>query len=287
MPSSGATHDQARWPPVDARLAAPETRYEIDDGVLVPVSPADESHGTRHAKISALIEAHAGTRFRVASDMLTRTSTTSDIAPDVSVFPRARNPRTGGRRLEQLAFEVVSTQSLSHAARKAAKLTRRGVRRVFAIDVEREQALEWSQAKSTWRPLDRDTYILDPTLAAPLPVRDLVSAARADNAIVRAMIAKRNPVIAEVRANARRRGKREGLAEGKREGLATALLGIFAVRGIALKPADRTRIAGERDPEQLRRWIARAATSTSVIEVFGRSRSDRPGGAAATRRRAR
>jgi hypothetical protein len=45
---------------------------------------------------------------------------------------------------EHLVFEVVSTESIGHAARKAAKLSARGVRRVFAIDVERSRALEWS-----------------------------------------------------------------------------------------------------------------------------------------------
>jgi len=86
--------------------------------------------------------------------MLTRTSETTDLAPDVSVFPRARDPVTGGRQIEQLAFEVVSTESLGHAGRKAAKLLARGVRRVFAIDVERTRALEWSASLGTWSMLD-------------------------------------------------------------------------------------------------------------------------------------
>jgi hypothetical protein len=74
--------------------------------------------------------------------------------PDVSVYPDAPDPRTGGRQLEQLAFELASTQSLGHAGRKAAKLAGRGVRRVFAIDVERSRALEWSAALGAWRELD-------------------------------------------------------------------------------------------------------------------------------------
>lgn len=52
------------------------------------VSPADEPHGTRRSKISALLEAHAREDFEVASDMLTRTSEFDDMAPDVSVFPK-------------------------------------------------------------------------------------------------------------------------------------------------------------------------------------------------------
>lgn len=59
------------------------------------------------------------------------------------MYPAAPDPRTGGRQLEQLAFELASTQSLDHAGRKAAKLAGRGMRHVFAIDIERSRALEW------------------------------------------------------------------------------------------------------------------------------------------------
>ena len=42
-------------PPVDARLVMPETRFEIIDGNVEEVAPADEAHGTRHSKLSALL----------------------------------------------------------------------------------------------------------------------------------------------------------------------------------------------------------------------------------------
>jgi hypothetical protein len=122
---------------VDARLVAPESRYVIEDGRVRYVAPADEPHGTRHSKLSALLEAHAGDAYDVAVDMLTRTSETDDIAPDVSVFPGERDPDTGGRRLEELAFQVASTQTLGDAAKTARKLRGRGVRRVFVVDVGR------------------------------------------------------------------------------------------------------------------------------------------------------
>ena len=104
------------------------------------MAPADPLHGSRHLQLSALIDAHIGPEFEAACDLLIRSSEIDDIAPDVSVYPEAPDPETGSRQIEQLAFELVSTQSLS----KAAKLVGRGVRRVFAIDVERSLALEWS-----------------------------------------------------------------------------------------------------------------------------------------------
>ena len=125
----------------------PETRYEAIDGKIAYVCPSDEPHGTYHSRIAALLEAHVVAAYRVAVDMLTRTSEKNDMAPDASVFPAARDPETGGRRLEELAFEVVSTESLSHAGKKARALAERGVRRVFAVDVERRRALQSGRAR--------------------------------------------------------------------------------------------------------------------------------------------
>lgn len=78
----------------------------------------------------------------------------NDFAPDVSVFPRGRDPETGGRHLEHMAFEVVSSQTMTFVGRRAAKLARRGVRRVFAIQTKRDRALEWSRKRRRWEPLD-------------------------------------------------------------------------------------------------------------------------------------
>src|SRR4029453_1602720 len=97
-------------PAVDLRLVAPESRYEIHDGKVEYVPPSDPPHGIRHSKLSALLEAHVAEEGEVASDMLTRTSEIDDIAPDASVFHREPDPVTGGRRLEELAFEVMSTE---------------------------------------------------------------------------------------------------------------------------------------------------------------------------------
>jgi hypothetical protein len=252
----GPVHGEPAVPAVDDRLVAPDTRYEILDGRLVHVSPADPPRGTRHSKVSALLEAHAGLELTVASDMLTRTSERSDVAPDVSVFPSAPDPHTGRRQLEQLAFEVVSSQSLAYAGGKAAQLA---VRRVFAIDVERERVLEWSVAQATWSPLDPTRFIEDDALDAPLPIAALIGTARADDAVSRALLAKRNPVLVEGRANA--------VAEGRAEAKAEALITVLTARGLVLDDTTRARLLGERDAHRLDRWIARAATCRSLADL--------------------
>jgi Uma2 family endonuclease len=250
------------WP-VDERLVAPESRYEIVDGKVVYVAPADEPHGTRHSKISALVELHAAESYEVASDMLTRTSEFDDMAPDVSVFPAARDAATGRRQLEELAFEVVSTERLNDAARKAAKLANRGVRRVFAIDVERQRALEWSPAVGTWRILDDSATIEDAALAVPLPIDALVHAAKADDAAAHALLAKHNPVLRQALANERT----EGIAEGRAEATRALLVRLITSRFGRLGRAEQERIA-RADVDMLSRWFDRVATAASIAEVF-------------------
>jgi Uma2 family endonuclease len=263
-------------PEIDERLVAPGSRYEILDGVLIHMPPADPPHATRHSLLAALVEAHAAPEFRVACDMLTRTSKTSDIAPDVSVFPRAPHPQTGGRQLEHVAFEIVSTESLGHAGKKAASLTGRGVRRVFAIDVERERALEWSRPLETWSVLEAQPVIHDPALAVPLPLHLVLRDASIDDALARALVARRNPVfeaaLADREADGVAQGLRDGVAQGLRDGvaqgLAEVLLSILGVRGLFATPQERACVHAERDPARLRRWLNGAMTCASVAALL-------------------
>ena len=259
-------------PDLDDRLVEPGTRHEMLDGELVHVPPADAPHAERQFQLCPLIEAHTGSEFKAACELLTRISRGDDVAPDVSVYPAARDPATGRRQLEQLAFEVVSTQSLGDAGRKAAKLVARGVRRVFAIDVERSRALEWSTALGTWSMLDSAGHIADPAFAVPLPIETLVHSARTDDAVARALVAKHNAVIeavrAEDRAESRAEGRAEGKVEGRVEGLAEAILAMLLARGVPMSPVERERILGERDPARLGRWIARAVGGASVAELL-------------------
>jgi Uma2 family endonuclease len=264
-------------PAVDERLVMPETRYEIIDGRVEYVPPADQAHGSRHSKVSALLELYAAAGYDVACDMLTRTSEKGDMAPDASVYPAALDARTGGRRLEELAFEVVSTERLSHAATKARALTARGVRRVFAIDVERKRALAWSTATDAWEILSPEATIEDAALALPLPIRALVEAAKTDDAAAYALLAKKNPVIegalsaARQEANARgeERGKKLGAKLGLLAGKRAALLAVLTGRGLKVSKKADKRIRAEPREASLDAWLRRAATCGSVDELLG------------------
>jgi Uma2 family endonuclease len=243
-------------PAVDAPLVAEDCGYEIIDGRLVAVPPALEPHGERHSKINALLEAYVIPEYNVACDMLTRTSETTNIAPDASVYPRARDPRTGGRQLEELAFEVVSTQALADVAERAQGLTDRGVRRVFAVDVPRARGLEWSRETDAWQVLADDAVIEDPCFVAPLPIEALVKAARADDAVARALLAKGNPVLTDA------------LEQAAANAARSVLLGVFAARGFEPTDDQRRRIDSCPDAEQLQTWAIRAATADRLDDVF-------------------
>ena len=267
-PTPSPDDPRSELPPVDLRLVSPESRYEIFDGKVEYVPPSDPPHGIRHSKLSALLEAYAGEEWEVASDMLTRTSEIDDIAPDASVFHSAPDPRTGGRKLEELAFEVVSTERLSKAAVKAKKLADRGVRRVFAIDVSRQRALEWSAALGTWELLAANAEIDDATLAAPLPVEALVRTAKVDDAVAHALLRKKNPVLESTLLAERNRGRAEGEAEGRALGKAEAVVALLEARGFGVAPADRARILATTDDDVLNGWVALAVNCASVEELF-------------------
>jgi Uma2 family endonuclease len=292
-------------PAPDERLVMPETRHEVIDGRIVYVPPSDIPHGSRHSKVSALLEAYVRSGYDVVSDVLTRTSQRDDLAPDVSVVPLGKDAKTGGRRLEELAFEVVSTQRLSLAAKRAAALAGRGVRRVFAIDVKRKRALEWSRETHAWKMLPARGVLRDRALVLPLPFDALVHMAKSDDAVARALLAKNNPVIdaairegraeadakgraegeakgraegeakgraegeAKGRAEGEAKGRAEGEAEGATKGKADALLKLLRARALRVSSRDRARISSCEDGRRLDRWIRRAVSARTVRDVLG------------------
>lgn len=268
--SSPSDHTNEDLPAVDERLVAPEARYEIDDGKLVYVAPADEPHGEAHGALAALLRAHCAAEYKVAIDMLTRTSKVSDIAPDASVYPAARDPRTGGRQLEEIAFELLATTRLSTAASKADQLTKRGVRRVFGIDLVKRRVVEWSRQLSSWSILPIVGVIEDRVFAEPVPIEGLLDIAANDDLVVRAWRMRGHPEFAaereQGRAEGREEGREEGRVEGREEGLRDALRTVLTARFGPLEGDVAARI-DRATFEMLERWIVRAATAPTAGEA--------------------
>jgi hypothetical protein len=112
----------------------------------------------------------------------------------------------------------------------------------------------------TQRDAGSDAHLEDPVLAAPIPLEALVHAGKTDDAVARALL-KKNPVIEAARMEVR--------AEGKAEGKAEAVVAILVARGMNLDAAEGTRIAAERDPNRLDRWIAAAVAGGDVARILG------------------
>lgn len=148
---SAPSHKPApRQPPIDENVLSENCGYELVDGQVYQLSPAEEEHGTEHFHLPAVLGAHLAPAYKGAVDMLTRPGIGTNFAPDVSIFARARDPETGGRHVEDIIFEVIDTESRAHVTDKTRKLIARGVRRAFLIDVNRRNVREWSRDDDDW-----------------------------------------------------------------------------------------------------------------------------------------
>lgn len=225
-------------PAIDERLVAPGSRAEILEGRLVMSPPgADPPHAMRHLTLAYLLGAHVAPGYAAAIDMLTRTDETSDFAPDASVFPAGIDPETGGRRLDVLAFEIVSKQRLSLTKRKARKLVARGVERVFALVLTKNRALEWDRRTDAFRPIHLDEEIVHPSLAAPLPVGAMLDTARVDEAVLAALEARRPDLVARIEARGEARGEVRGELRGEARAEARAVRRVCRVLDIPIDDA--------------------------------------------------
>lgn len=228
-------------PYADDRLVEPESREELVHGRRLHAVPANPEHGDPHNRFDRVVGSHTTKGFIASTDLLTRASLGSDFATDVCVRREGLDPRTDHRYLEELAFEVVNTQSRRDMTTRAKDLTRCGVRRVFAFFVKSGEVCEWSPPRRRWIPLDLDGTISDPVLVRPLPVRALLDAAEADDAVVRAMDAKGNPEIIKIRT--------QSYAEGRAERRLEAIESVCEVLDIPLGPHQRTELHALGDAE--------------------------------------
>jgi hypothetical protein len=253
------------FPDVDDHLDPPEiTRLERIGGQVIEASPAEAPHAIRHGQLDYLLRGTVADGYLSASDLKTRFDEESDFASDGAVLKEGVDPKTGKRHLEELAFEVVSEQRASVPREKAARMHRRGVRRIFAVFVKEGRVGEWSPEDSDWRMLDPSSTIEDRCLVQPLPVSSLLDAASADDTVVSALAAKDNAAIREIR----NRSRTEGKVEGEARGTAKAVLRVLETRGFEVDADVRRRVLACTDPATLDLWLSRVAGAASVDEVF-------------------
>jgi hypothetical protein len=248
-------------PAVDDHLVVPEvTRDEVIAGRKVVAFPAEAPHGDKRVEIETLLRFHVAPGYVVSADLITRFAVDSDFASDTCVRREGVDPATGRRYLEEIAFEVVSTQSERNAAEKAQVMYRRGVRRIFGVWVKgRRKVCEWSAESEGWSPLEEGSQIEDRCLGAPLPVKALLDAALVPRAVVQALEAQGDPAVRELKDAA----KAEGMAEGIARGIAESILEVLEARGITVSPEQREEILGCSDVDRLKRWLREATLPTT------------------------
>ncbi len=250
-----------RFPPPDEHVVEPETDQEMIDGQIMRALPADPPHADRQVAIGYVLNATVAPDYVASSELLTRVSEDSDFATDVCIR-KAGKDADGHRHLEELSFEIKHTQSESDIRKRARYLTRRGVRRVFAVYVRvkkqdgEEQVIagpikEWSIEKDDWIVLAEDAKIEDRCLCRPVAVRALLDAFEADNAVAHALIDKKNPVLTELIEREQRK----------------TLLKLLAQRFDMIPKPERERIE-HADIDDLERWIERVIPATTLADVF-------------------
>jgi hypothetical protein len=257
-----------KLPRIDDHIAPPETRIEYLDGVKIIAAPAQPPHAMQHFDLTYVLGAHVAEGYRGAVDMLARTDEGSDFAPDASIFPAAPDKKTGGRKLEEIAFEVTDRQAISVPTRKARKLIQRGIRRVFCILVKQMQVLEWSREADDWQPLSKEAVIEDRCLARPLPASALLDAASADDAVARALLAKGVAVLEKAVAEGEARGEARGEALGELHAKRDAIITVLRARGLPVSRGEAQRIAECDDPETLGQWLRQAVKVASVAMLL-------------------
>jgi hypothetical protein len=252
----------------DDHLVEPGTRYEVFEGERVYVSPARPGHGDMQNQLDAVIRHHAATGYKASADLLTRRGEDSDFATDVCVRRQGRNPATGHRYLEEISFEIFFQESHEYARTRARKVLASGVRRMFGIfarerypdsdvdDVVDYTVAEWSSERDDWRVLARGDVIADPCLHLPLPIEAIVDVLASDDAVARALLAKKNRVLAAQEARVR-------LADAR-----AYLFGILELRHVVLDAAQRARIETCDDLEALQRWLFRATEIHDAAELL-------------------
>jgi hypothetical protein len=262
-------HGPSSWPRVSDYTVEPESGREMLDGEVREALPAGPTHSRHHNQVDFVLRAYTAPEYGADTDLLTRLAIPHNFASDASIRRNGVDPETGDRYLEELAFEILSTQSAEELEKRARIMVARGVRRIFAIPVRGDEAgseiiagpvMEWMAAEERWRTYRDDEVIADPCLFAPVPVRALLDAVEADDAVAQALLDKGNRVLVAY-GDARYRA---GETKAAREHIHM----FMQARGIAMDATAHARIAACSDLAMLKRWLVRAPYATSASDLF-------------------
>lgn len=257
------------FPRVSDHEVTPETWQEKVYGEVRQAWPALPPHSRAHNRIDYVLNGYVTPGYGVDTALLTRFDDDWDFAADTCIRKDGVDPESGCRYLEELAFEIAYKQGERELADKARVMTTRGVRRVFVMRVrgDREGAavtvgplMEWLAGEQRWRVFDDGALIEDPCLHHPVPVRALLDATTADDAVAEGLLKKGNESI--------QRLVRASRDDGYCAGLRAALRNVLDQREVAVDDISWARIESCRDAETLLRWAARALQVSRAAQLF-------------------
>ncbi len=274
-PGAGSSSRSYKLPGGDDLPRVDDYRTDIDfesqemiGGVVYDVMSADFPHAQCNGHLDYLLRGVAAPGYSIASDLKTRVSHDDDFASDSALVKDGIDSDSGARHLEEIAFEVIDKQSPQVVTRKAPRMIRRGVRRVFAVFVKTGRVKEWSVEANDWVTLHTSAVIEDPVLVEPVTVTAVLDAAEADDTVVRALAKKDNPEILRIRQQERLEGQEEGKAEGRIEAQRQAVLSVLAARDLDVPETVRDAVLSCSDPAVLDRWVQAAATAAAAADVL-------------------
>ncbi len=254
-----------RWPPVDEYLDEPDEvhRWERISEVRQEAMPATADHGDPHFELDALLAAHLAADYAGSVDLKTRVSRKQEYASDTCVRRAGIDPATGSRYLEELVVEVVHKRSAKETRARARGFAARGVRRQIGIFVRDKTVREWLAEKNDWgEPQDLRRSLRDPCLAVPMPLAALFDSALAKVAIARALEAKGDPVILEIKEKSEARGEARGVLAMRK-----SIVRVLDRRLESVPAFVRQRLEEIRSLERLEEILDQALTASSVDEL--------------------
>lgn len=261
FPGQAEGSPRADWPRVDDyRSDIDFESQEMIGGVVYDVMGSDYPHARRNGHLDYLLQGLAAPGYGITSDLKTRVDDEDDFASDSALVKNGIDPATGTRHLEEFAFEVIHKQDASVVTGKVPRMIRRGVRRVFAVFVKTGRVKEWSPSQNDWVTLHPSSVIEDEVLAEPLEVAAVLDAAKADDAVVRALAKKNNPEILRIRS--------EGEARGRIETLREMVLDLLESRGLDVPETVRDAVTSCDDLVVLKHRARRAAAVDRAEDVL-------------------
>jgi hypothetical protein len=183
-------------------------------------------------------------------------------APDVSVGDFADEPGWDPKA-PPLAVEYADTgQDEAQLKLKIAELLAAGSKHVWVVRLTGPRRVEIHEPGRAMRLAKPGGVLLAPgILKNPVPVLALYDRDAAHEATLRNLLQRRGyESLDAVRAE----GKLEGKLEGELGGRRTSLLVVLAARGLAVSPAQLSRIVEAEDTAALDRWLLQAVTAPTT-----------------------